>query len=211
MDSLLAAFARLPEEVRRGHQLVIACRLPQGQRRRLQHLAADLGVGRQLVLTGEVADTTLRSLYQSCTVFVFSSLYEGFGLPILEALHCGAAVVAGMNSAQPEVVGEAGVLTDVGDPEELAQTLARVLQDPPLLQTLRARARPQSEKFHWEETAARALEGCTQALRTSAATFPSRARLEQAAARLFLAAAAAAIGDRGLCHELTRRARAGTT
>src|SRR5262249_51443703 len=83
-------------------------------------------------------------------------LYEGFGLPLLEAMHCGAAVVAGNNSSQVEVVGDAGLLVNASDTSDIAAKLARLLQDEALAQSLRAPAVLQAGRFRWSETAARA-------------------------------------------------------
>jgi glycosyltransferase involved in cell wall biosynthesis len=87
---------------------------------------------------------------------VFPSLYEGFGLTLLEAMHCGAAVVAGNNSSQVEVVGEAGLLANANDAGDIAAKLARVLEDEELARSLRARAVVQADQFSWSTTAARA-------------------------------------------------------
>ena len=103
------------------------------------------------------ATQTLRTLYRRCAAFAFPSLYEGFGLPLLEAMLCGAAVVAGNNSSQPEVVGDAGLLANVADPTDLAAKLAQLLQDPALAATLRTRALVRARQFRWEQTAERAL------------------------------------------------------
>ena len=106
--ALIDGFARVPEAHRSGLQLGLTFTvLPHDRDRLLRHADA-AGVRDALVVTGEVNDTALRVLYQRCTAFVFPSLYEGFGLPILEAMQCGAAVVAGNNSSQVEVVGTAG-------------------------------------------------------------------------------------------------------
>ena len=86
---LVEAFARLPRRLRDSHQLVIACSLPERRVEAIRALARDRDVLDRLVLTGPVSDEVLRLLYQHCAAFVFPSLYEGFGLPILEAMHCG--------------------------------------------------------------------------------------------------------------------------
>ena len=106
---LIDAFAMLPAELRQAHQLVLTYGVPESERERLRQYAQERGVTDQLVLTDRLADTALRTLYQRCAAFVFWSLYEGFGLPILEAMHCGAPVIAGNNSSQIEVVGDAGL------------------------------------------------------------------------------------------------------
>jgi glycosyltransferase involved in cell wall biosynthesis len=154
--TLIDAFALLPEPLRRGHQLVLTFTVLESDRRRLHRHARTAGVGDALVVTGEVSDDALRVLYQRCAAFAFPSLYEGFGLTLLEAMHCGAVVVAGNNSSQVEVVGDAGLLVNASDAHDIAAKLARVLQDEPLARSLRARAVTQASKFSWSTTAERA-------------------------------------------------------
>src|SRR6185437_5346072 len=122
-----------------------------------QGQATEAKIGDRLVLTNYVSDEVVRVLYQRCSAFVFPSLYEGFGLPILEALQCGAPVIAGRNSSQPEVLGDAGVLVDVGNAADLATGISRVLDDPQLSATLRRLGPPQAKNFTWESTADRAM------------------------------------------------------
>ncbi len=78
----------LPVELREAHQLVLTYGLSGSDRERVRQYARDRGVAQQLVLTDRIADTDLRVLYQRCAAFVFPSSYEGFGLPVLEAMHC---------------------------------------------------------------------------------------------------------------------------
>ena len=159
---LIEAFAMLPVELRRAHQLVLTYDLTLVDSDRVRQYAHDRGVGDQLVLTGRVADTALRVLYQRCAAFVFPSSYEGFGLPILEAMHCGAPVVAGNNSSQIEVVGDAGLLFNVANAGELATQLLRVLDDAGRARELRERAVVEARRFCWEETADKALDVLTR-------------------------------------------------
>jgi glycosyltransferase involved in cell wall biosynthesis len=154
--SLIDGFARVPEPHRRGLQLVLTFTVLPRDREQLLRYARAAGVGGALVVTGEVSDTALRVLYQHCTAFVFPSLYEGFGLPLLEAMQCGAAVVAGNNSSQVEVVGPAGLLVNASDPNDIAAKLTRLLQDEGLATSLRTQAVVQARRFRWSETAARA-------------------------------------------------------
>ena len=107
---LIEAFAMLPVELRQAHQLVLNYALSGPDRERVRQYARDQGVADQLMLTDRLSDTALRVLYQRCAAFVFPSSYEGFGLPILEAMHCGTPVIAGNNSSQFEVVGDAGAV-----------------------------------------------------------------------------------------------------
>ena len=153
---LIDAFALLPEPLRRELQFVMTFTVLDSDRDRLLRHARAAGLGDALVVTGEVSDAALKVLYQRCAAFVFPSLYEGFGLPLLEAMHCGAAVVAGNNSSQVEVVGEAGLLANASDACDIAAKLARVLEDPELGRVLRTRAVVQAGQFSWSATAARA-------------------------------------------------------
>jgi len=158
---LIEGFAMLPVELRRAHQLVLTYGLSGQDRDRVRQFARDRGVAEQLVLTDWLSDKALRVLYQRCASFVFPSAYEGFGLPILEAMHCGAPVVAGNNSSQIEVVGDAGLLFNVANAGELAAQLALVLDDAGRSRELRERAVVQARRFCWEETADKALEVLT--------------------------------------------------
>lgn len=87
----------------------------------------DLGLSERVIRCGVLRDHELAELYRRATLFVFPSLYEGFGLPLLEAMSVGVCVVARQASAMAEVVGDAGVLTETAEPEALAQAIAELL------------------------------------------------------------------------------------
>ena len=159
---LIEAFAMLPVELRRAHQLVLTYGLSGRDTDRARQYARDRGVADQLVVTDWLSDKALRVLYQRCAAFVFPSSYEGFGLPVLEAMHCGAPVVAGNNSSQVEVVGDAGLLFNVADAGELTAQLVRVLDDSGRSREIRERAVVQARRFRWEKTADKALEVLTR-------------------------------------------------
>jgi glycosyltransferase involved in cell wall biosynthesis len=162
---LIDAFGMLPPEIRAAHQLVITCEMTEAYEQRVKEYALNQGVASQLVLTGAVPDSTLRIFYQRCSAFVSPSLYEGFGLPLLEAMHCGAVVIGGNNSSQIEVIGNGGILSNVVDPGDLATHLLRVLTDPILAATYRKQAVEQAKRFSWQKTAAIALDAMRSALR----------------------------------------------
>jgi glycosyltransferase involved in cell wall biosynthesis len=157
LAGLLAAYACLPKEISSSHRLVITCQFDGDKKAHwLREIAARDLTG-SVVLTDYLPDETIRLLYQRCTAFVFPSRYEGFGLPLLEAMHCGAAVVAGRNSSQKEVVGEAGLLVNVDDPTDVAAQLTRLAGDADLARKLRRHAVEQAARFSWPKTAARAM------------------------------------------------------
>ncbi|HMB06040.1 MAG TPA: glycosyltransferase, partial [Isosphaeraceae bacterium] len=155
---LLDAFAQLPERLRRDVQFVMTFSITPSCRAEVVEFARRIGIGDQLILTGEVGDEALRVLYQRCAMFVLPSLYEGFGLPLLEAMSCGAVVVAGNNSSQVEVVGDAGLMVNASDTGDIAAKIAQVLERPGLARALKQRALGQARQFSWGRTAERTIE-----------------------------------------------------
>lgn len=153
---LIRAFARIPLTIRAGHQLVIAGAQEGPYQSELAGLACQYGIGPELVLIGHVSDERLREAYQHCAVFAFVSHYEGFGLPIVEAMESGTAVVAGNNSAQVEVVAGAGLLAQTDDDADVADKLGQILSDAGLAATLRRLGRERARTFSWPETVRRA-------------------------------------------------------
>ena len=147
---LIEAFAMLPVKLRDTHQLVLTYDLSPEARKRAMQCASEHGVALRLVLTDRLADKALRLLYQRCAAFVSLTSYEELGLPLLEAMHCGAPVVVGKSAAQLEIAGDAGVIFNVTDSRALADHLSHVLNDP-------ERARQLSE---------RALRRCVASART---------------------------------------------
>jgi glycosyltransferase involved in cell wall biosynthesis len=119
-------------------------------------LARDLGVGDHIVCA-PVAEEDLATLYSAADCFVFTSLYEGFGLTPLEALACGAPVVCSNRTSLPEVVGDAGLLVDPLDTRALSAAIAHVLTAPESAQELRARGIARARQFTWEQTARQTL------------------------------------------------------
>jgi glycosyltransferase involved in cell wall biosynthesis len=107
-----------------------------------------------VILTGYVPDADLPALYTGATAFVWPSLYEGFGLPPLEAMACGTPVICSDASSMPEVVGDAALLVDPLDEAALRDVLRRIAGDPALRDDLRARGRARDATFSWARTAA---------------------------------------------------------
>jgi glycosyltransferase involved in cell wall biosynthesis len=162
LPGLIEAFGLLPVELRQTRQLVITCFLREGDADQLRAVAARFGVSDALVLTDEIPDAAVRVLYQRCSLFVLPSLYEGLGLPLLEAMHCAVPVVGGKNSSQIEVVGDAGLLANAQDPADLAGCMRKVLEDTGLARTLANRGRARAAEWTWNTTADRALEAISR-------------------------------------------------
>lgn len=107
---------------------------------------------------GFVEDADLPALYSLAQAFVFPSHYEGFGIPVLEAMACGTPVVCANNSSLPEIAGDAALMVDSADPAQIAEATARVLEDTALRQTLIQRGYAQARRFTWQAAAQRLLQ-----------------------------------------------------
>ncbi len=118
----------------------------------------DLGLRDSVRFTGYVPREDMPALYSSAGLFVYPSLYEGFGLPPLEAMACGTPVITSNTSSLPEVVGDAGIMVDPLNAEELADAMLRVLQDPALRSDMSRNGLERARKFSWERTAKQTLD-----------------------------------------------------
>jgi glycosyltransferase involved in cell wall biosynthesis/ubiquinone/menaquinone biosynthesis C-methylase UbiE len=150
IEGLLKAFAKLPKNFKEQYQIVIACKVTPFFEREIASLALKLGIERSLVLTNYVTDEELRALYSTCSLFVFPSFYEGFGLPLLEAISCGAPAIASNSSSLPEILGSVEQLFDPHSVEDLCQLMTEILSDTTLRQKLTEKALQQAKKFTWE-------------------------------------------------------------
>jgi glycosyltransferase involved in cell wall biosynthesis len=107
---------------------------------------------------GLVSDAQLASLYRGAVAMIFASLYEGFGLPVLEAMACGTPVVTSNTTALPEVAGDAALLVDPTSVEQIAEAMQRIVNDTSLRQQLQARGLVRATQFSWASTAAKVQE-----------------------------------------------------
>ncbi len=151
--ALIEAFAKLGE---RERKLVIA----GGQGWLYEDIFATierLGLADRVVFTGFVADEDLPALYSLAELFAFPSLYEGFGLPPLEAMACGVPVVCADNSSLPEIVGRAGLLLEATDTAGLAAAMHRILADEAVRRGMVEKGLRQAQQFTWERAAERLL------------------------------------------------------
>ena len=112
-----------------------------------------LNLDDKVLFAGPIADADLPALYAGAEVFVFPSLYEGFGLPVLEAMACGTPVVCSNTSSLPEVAGDAALLVEPSDVDALSGALARVLAEASLRQEMREKGLARAAGFSWERTA----------------------------------------------------------
>jgi glycosyltransferase involved in cell wall biosynthesis len=156
LATLIRAYARLRRERPIPQGLVLA-----GDRgwkyEPILRLVEDLGLHAAVQFTGPVPAEDLPALYNAADLFVYPSLYEGFGLPPLEAMACGTPVVTSNVSSLPEVVGDAALLVDPHDECALTEAMARALSDTELRQDMRARGLERARHFSWERSARETL------------------------------------------------------
>jgi glycosyltransferase involved in cell wall biosynthesis len=110
-------------------------------------------LGNDLLFTGYVAERDLPGLYSGAICFVYPSYFEGFGLPVVEAMQCGVPVIAGNRTSLPEVVGEAGLLFDPFDTQALVKALTQVIDDSEYRAVLRSKGLERARNFNWKTTA----------------------------------------------------------
>ncbi|MBA4741439.1 MAG: glycosyltransferase [Azoarcus sp.] len=158
VEGLIRAYAKLSPKLRRAHQLAIVCSVQADGQERLLALAHDHGLAAdELVLTGYVPEEDLIALYNLCAVFVFPSWHEGFGLPALEAMRCGAPVIAANATSLPEVVGFQEALFDPHSDDAISRAIERVLIDKAFRERLVAHGEGQAKRFSWDESAQRVI------------------------------------------------------
>jgi hypothetical protein len=144
---------------------VIAFRVGPLRRFELRAIARQLGIGgRDLVLTGFFTDRQLAALYRACELFVFPSLYEGAGLPVLEAMSCGAPVAGSQTTSIPELLGEPEGTFDPSDPADIARCVAEVLETPGKLDALRARSVRRVALYTWDRVARETIPAYERAM-----------------------------------------------
>jgi glycosyltransferase involved in cell wall biosynthesis len=156
---LIAAYAQLPSHIRKSHRLVLGGRMPREHRAAFKRCVLESGLrAKEVMFTEDITDQELLHLYNGCKLFVFPSWHEGLGLPALEAMQCGKAVIGGNRSSIPEVIGRADALFDPNDPREIANTMLRALTDDLWRAELEAHGLRQAARFNWQTSAYRALE-----------------------------------------------------
>jgi len=164
---LLRAFAILRKNCNLPHKLVFAgSRWPGSEA--IDAEIARLGLQDQVILTGFVPNEVLPTLVKHASVFAMPSLYEGFGIPLVEAMAAGTPVCGSRVSSIPEVIGPAGLLFSPTDPQEMAQVLHKLLTEPALADYFVARGRLQAARFCWDNALQQLLARLNEPLATRA-------------------------------------------
>ena len=161
LERLIRAYARLPGRLRDDHQLVLAGRqwphdhplYPDPRR-----VVEELGLEGRVVFTGGIPEEDKATLLSAATVFAFPSLYEGFGLPVLEAMACGTPVLTANTSSLPEVTGDAAVLVDPTSVESISRGLAGLLDSPEQRLMLAERGIERAGRYRWVDVAERTVK-----------------------------------------------------
>jgi len=155
---LIRAYASLNEEIRRDYQLVLTGPMSIDQQNNLHAKAMAEGLrDSEIVTTGFLNDPDLVALYNLCKIFVFPSLYEGFGLPVLEAILCGAPTICSKVSSLPEILDYEEALFDPLSEKDIADKMCRVLTDTLFRNRIVAHCSEYVNKFTWEKSATKTI------------------------------------------------------
>jgi len=157
LDRLFSSFSKLPKSILDSYQLVMVGGGFKHQEIYYRKKIEDFDIKDQVVFTGQVDDDELVMLYNLCDLFVFPSIHEGFGLPPLEAMACGAAVITSNTSSLPEVVGHEYALFDPYDDNSIAEKIEHALNDIEFRNLLKIRGAQQARMFSWDSSAERLL------------------------------------------------------
>lgn len=155
LSRLIRAFGLWKRSGRKGKLVIVG---KEDVRYSLKPLVEEFGLNNEVVFTGYIPREDLVLLYNAAEIFVFPSLYEGFGLPVLEAMACGKPIIASNCSSLPEIVGDCAVLINPYDIEEMANVIKVVLDDEKLKRDLSQKALDRSKFFSWSKCAEQTID-----------------------------------------------------
>lgn len=156
MADLLKAYEKLNAIIRMKYDIVLVGNIEDGYHREFEELVKESKLSNNVICTGYISKEELVTVYKGASVFVFPSLYEGFGLPPLEAMSLGVPTIVYNRSSLPEVVGDAALLVD--NPVSLAKALTEVISNKNLRKNLIQKGYRQSKKFSWDRTSNRLIK-----------------------------------------------------
>jgi glycosyltransferase involved in cell wall biosynthesis len=163
-EGLIKAHSLLPECLRERFKLVLAGEIDDNSAKFLRLRQHAVGLkSKDVVLLGKLSDAELSVLYANCFAFIFPSYYEGFGLPILEAMACGAPVICSNTSSMVEVVGDDSAMFDPADPLSISRKLREVLENDSFRQNLIQRGKQHAGTFRWQTVAKKAWAALEEA------------------------------------------------
>lgn len=148
---VIRAFANIKKELKEHYPLVIAGFSERAKEKMIPEIDY-LGLKDDVILLPFISDAELACLYSTCSIFVWPSLWEGFGLPVIEAMASGAPVITSKTTSLPEVAGDAAILVDPESVEEISQAISYLLENPQKGKELSAKGKDRANNFKWSKT-----------------------------------------------------------
>lgn len=168
IETAISGFREINYELRKDYQLVIVCFICEESKTRYFEYSKSIGLNdTDVIFTGFVNEEELVALYKKCDVFIFPSLYEGLGLPILEAMYCGAPVIGGNNSSIKEIIVREDALFDSTSPSSIGLCISKVLSDNNYSDELRLYGIKRSREFSWEITSKKAINAIENTIKNN--------------------------------------------
>lgn len=165
LENSIIAFSNLDKKIQEDYQFVIVCKINSTQREHFNWVMEHNKIPtKKVIFTDFITDEELNLFYNICDLFIFPSYYEGFGLPVLEAMTCGAPVIASNTSSIPEIVGRNDCLFDPHCTEEITLNLEKALSNSEFLKELSEYLYNRSKMFTWEKSAMKSIEAYADAV-----------------------------------------------
>lgn len=161
IEGLVGAYALLSDEIRSQYEIV----MPGDMDNELKEMADQLDIRQNIHCLTNVSDAELPLLYNSADIFVFPTLYEGFGMPPLEAMACGIPVITSNVASIPEVVGDAAIMVDPKNVKSLTDALIKLIENDKLRQEMKEKGLARARHFTWEDCAKRTLKTYMEAVK----------------------------------------------